>query len=324
MPILSPPTWAQNGIYTAQLDRLVLNGLLQTSGITSQGSLSVVQEAPATMNVVVNKGTAYIAGVDVSYQGWYHVFNDSNVAINIPVSNPTNPRIDLIYLKVYDQAYFGTENVIAIEIQTGTPDPSPTAPVVSGTVLPLAQVYVGAGVSTITNANITNVATVAKFRDYITQPLANPPEAWRNAQTEGIIGTNWVTTVGGGVPVYQYRLFNGCVELRGAMRAVAAIDGTGGTVVSTVLTLPSGYRPARNVMRGTLIENITNVSGTPTAGTSHTHNINETFRNVRINITTSGVVQLNVSHGTSAYRWSVPSGVWLSLTGVKFPLGLSV
>lgn len=324
MAIITPPAWAKNGTYTAQIDRLVLNGFLKTSGITSQGAYNVHQETPTTMNVVVSKGAAYINGADTTNQGWYHVFNDGDVALNIPASNATNPRIDLVYLRIYDQAYLGTVSSAVIEIQTGVPDPSPVVPVVTGTVLPLARVLVGAGVTSISNANITNIATVASFKDILTQNLALPPENWRNAETEGIIGANWTTRVTTEIPPYQYRLFNGCVEVRGAMRAVDAIDGSGGTVLSTILTLPSGYRPARNSMCKGLIENITNTSGTPTAGTSHTHVINETFRAVRVNVLTSGIVQLNVSHSTSAYRWSVPDNVWLSLNQLKFSLGLSV
>lgn len=324
MAIITPPAWAQNGTYTAQIDRLVLNGFLKTSGITSQGAYNVRQETPATMNVVVAKGAAYINGADTTNQGWYHVFNDGDVALNVPASNPTNPRIDLVYLRIYDQAYLGTESVAAIEIQTGVPDPSPVAPTVTGTVLPLARILVGAGVTTITNANITNIVTVAAFKDILTQNLALPPEAWRNAETEGIIGTNWTTRVTTEIPPFQYRLFNGCVEMRGAMRAVAAVDGSAGTVLSTIVTLPTGYRPARNTMCKALIENITNTTGAASAGTAHTHVVNETFRAIRVNVLTSGIVQLNVSHGTSAYRWSVPTNVWLSLNQIKFPLGLSL
>lgn len=323
MAILTPPAWAQNGVYTAQLDRLVLNGFLKTSGITSSGALHVRQEIPATMNVVVAAGKAYINGADTANQGWYHVFNDGDVAINVPGSNATNPRIDLVYIKIYDQAFFGTENVAAIEIQTGVPDPSPVAPTVTGTILPLAHITVGAGVTTITNANISQVAPVAVFKDTLTQQLASPPEEWRDAIAEGIVAANWTTEVLSDIPRYKYRLFNGSVEIKGASRTTAALDGSAGTVSSTIMTLPVGYRPAKSILHEAIIENVVNTSGAASAGTAHTHPIQETYRAVRVNVLTSGVVQLNVSHGTAAYRWSVNANAWLSLNQLRFPLGLS-
>lgn len=323
MAIMTPPAWAQNGIYTAQLDRLVLNGFLKTSGITSSGAFNVRQEIPSTMNVIVSAGKAYINGADTANQGWYHIFNDGDVALNIPGSNATNPRIDLVYIKIYDQAFFGTENVAAIEIKTGIPDPSPVVPTVTGTYLPLARIAVAAGATTITNANITQLAPVAVFKDALTDQLAAPPEAWRDAIAEGIVSATWSTAVSGDVPRFKYRLFNGCVELRGGGRLSTAIDGTAGSVASTILTLPVGYRPSKSILHQVIIENGVNISGAQSAGTAHTHNINETYRAARVNILTSGLVQLNISHATSAYRWSLPVNIWLSLNQMKFPLGLS-
>jgi hypothetical protein len=323
MAVISPPAWAQNGVYTAQIDRLVLDGFLKSSGITSLGSFAVAQETPASMNVVVDRGTAYVRGQETAYQGWYHILNENPVALNVPASNSTNPRIDLVYIRIHDQAYFGTENAASIQIQTGVPDPSPSVPTITGTYLPLAQIYVAAGATVITNANITSLRPVARFKDSMTQVLATPPETWRSAVAEGIIATNWNNPVSGQIGTIQYRLFNGCVEFQGGARTTAAIDGSGGSTTSTILTLPTGYRPARSCLCKVLLETATNTTGAASAGTAHTHTIPEQFRAARVNVLTSGVVQLNVSHSTSGYRWSVPANAFVMFNQVKFPLGLS-
>mgnify|MGYP001585447876 CR=1 FL=1 len=320
---MTPPAWAQNGIYTAQIDRLVLDGFLKTSGITSDGSFDVSQETPTTMNVVVAAGKAYINGADTTNQGWYHIHNDGDVALNVPGANATNPRIDLVYLKVYDQAFFGTQNLAAIELLTGIPDPSPVAPSVTGTYLPLAHIAVAAGATTITNANITSIVPVAEFRDSLTAQLEVPPEEWRDAIAVGIVAANWTTEIASDIPRIKFRLFNDCVELRGGGRSTAELDGLTGAITSTMLTLPTGYRPAKSVLHEVMIENGLKVSGAASAGTAHTHSINETYRAARVNILTSGVVQLNISHATSAYRWVLPANTWVSLNQVKIPLGLS-
>jgi len=100
------------------------------------------------MQVKVKSGIAWIKG--------HYVSNSAEVIKSIAASDPTNPRIDRVILRLS-----WTSNTITLEVLTGTPAGSPSAPALTqseGTTweISLAQVYVGAGVSTITAGNVTD------------------------------------------------------------------------------------------------------------------------------------------------------------------------
>lgn len=104
------------------------------------------------MQVKVRTGAAWIMG---------HFYeNDAEVTLSIATSNPTNPRIDRVVLRLD-----WTNNTIDLAVLTGTPAASPTPPSVtqSSTIweISLAQVYVGAAVSTIAAGNVTDERTWA-------------------------------------------------------------------------------------------------------------------------------------------------------------------
>jgi hypothetical protein len=89
--------------------------------------------------------------------GVYTSYNDAAVTASIATANATNPRIDLVCLTVNDAYYTGSTNNIVVNVVTGTPAGSPTVPSTPANSIALAQVYVGAAVTSITNSNITDV-----------------------------------------------------------------------------------------------------------------------------------------------------------------------
>lgn len=107
------------------------------------------------MQVKVKSGSAHIEG--------FYVNNSAEVIKSISTSDPTNPRIDRVILKL-DR----TANTITLEVKTGTPAGSPVAPTLTQAdptwEMTLAQVYVGAGVSTITSGNVTDERTFTSYR----------------------------------------------------------------------------------------------------------------------------------------------------------------
>jgi len=125
---------------------------LQTGVIYDWGYKLMVYANSWGMKVKVRTGAAWIMG---------HFYeSDSEVFLNIAASNPSNPRIDRVVLRLD-----WTNNTIGLAVLTGTPAPSPTPPNVTQTSviweLPLAQVYVGAAVSTITASDVTDERTFA-------------------------------------------------------------------------------------------------------------------------------------------------------------------
>lgn len=135
----------------------VRNGVLphnwDSAGCTS---LRVQQQSTATMKVDVLAGH-YVC--ERTGQGPYLAWSESAVAVDIATANATNPRIDVVYAVVYDQASIPTDPAHGpvVDVLTGSPAASPVAP----TNLPdgatkLAEVRVNAGATTITSSNITD------------------------------------------------------------------------------------------------------------------------------------------------------------------------
>lgn len=135
--------------YTEAQFNQVLARIMEKNGyVAGLGSeLAVIQHNPAGMSVDVGTGEAWINGA------WY----ENTVALQktIAAADPTNPRIDRVVLRLSWSA-----NSIILAILQGTPAGSPTAPALtqnsSTWELSLAQVLVGAGVTSILTANITD------------------------------------------------------------------------------------------------------------------------------------------------------------------------
>jgi hypothetical protein len=133
------------------------------SGVLNTGGVAVAQRgAGANMSVDVALGGMLIPGTVVTAQGFYYDNNDATVNVPISASNPSNPRNTLIIAQVRDAFYSGVNNDALLVAVDGTPAGSPADPDLNAlgytNYLVLARVVVGAGVTSITNANITNLA----------------------------------------------------------------------------------------------------------------------------------------------------------------------
>jgi hypothetical protein len=156
MAIRTPPSWLQNGSHPAENDRLTTQALWATTGIIKSTSMAVTQNSPAGMSVVVASGWAAIVGSIQSNMGTYVAYNDANNVISVNTADPTNPRIDIVCATVQDAYYTGSLNDVILQVVAGTPAGSPVAPTLPANSISLAQIAVGAGVTSITNANITD------------------------------------------------------------------------------------------------------------------------------------------------------------------------
>jgi len=113
-----------------------------------ENELEVTPNTPANMGVHVRTGRCYVQG----YYGWV----TTNEALTVPTSNATNPRID----RVVARLSVSVNQSVTFAILTGTPAASPSAPTLTRTSetyeISLAQIAVGAGVTSIVAANITD------------------------------------------------------------------------------------------------------------------------------------------------------------------------
>jgi hypothetical protein len=156
MAVRTPPSWLQNGSHPAENDRLTTQALWATTGIIKDTSLAVTQNSPAGLSVLVASGWAAIVGTTQSNMGTYVGYNDATTVLSITTANPTNPRIDLVCMTVQDAYYTGSLNDVIMQVVAGTPAATPVAPSLPANSISLATVAVGAGATSITNANITD------------------------------------------------------------------------------------------------------------------------------------------------------------------------
>jgi hypothetical protein len=156
MAVRTPPSWLQNGSHPAENDRLTTQALWATTGIIKATSLAVTQNSPAGLSVLVASGWAAVVGTTQANMGTYVGYNDATTTLSINTADPTNPRVDLVCMTVQDAYYTGSLNDVILQVVAGTPAGSPVAPALPANSITLATVAVGAGATSITNANITD------------------------------------------------------------------------------------------------------------------------------------------------------------------------
>ena len=156
MALRTPPSWLQNGSHPAENDRLSMQALWATTGIIGVNSLEVTENSPVGMSVLVDTGWAAIVGTTQANMGVYTVYNDASTALTVTTSDPTNPRIDRVVVTIQDAFYSGAFNDVIFQVIAGTPAGSPVAPATPANSISLATIAVGATVTQINTANITD------------------------------------------------------------------------------------------------------------------------------------------------------------------------
>lgn len=163
---LAQPLYGQTGSYTAQQDRLHLQGFAATSGVDTMptattGDLAVTTSGSANASVSIAAGHVWVPGS--SGQGFYYAYNDAAVALTLTANASGSTRNDLIYVLVSDpNISTGLPNVQIATI-VGTPGGGvPSLP--SSNAVPLASVAVPTGFtsgSTVAASSITDRRTKA-------------------------------------------------------------------------------------------------------------------------------------------------------------------
>lgn len=171
MTEVNPPAFLQNAgtTHTAEITREIMNVLCgggQHPASTQKAiggvnpalglTLNVSQNGSPNMSVNIGSGHALVFGTEAGKQALYSVFNDATLNKTVAASDPSLPRVDLVVARVRDSFYSGVTNAWALEVITGTPAGSPVAPATPANSLVLATIAVGAGVTSIVNANISN------------------------------------------------------------------------------------------------------------------------------------------------------------------------
>lgn len=192
MTLVSPPSWLQAGSYPAESDRLTTQALYATTGIIGSSSLAVTQNSPAGMSVRVAAGWAAIIGTTQANMGAYVAYNDAQTTLTVTTADPTNPRIDRVVVTVRDAYYTGAFNDVIFQVLAGTPAGSPTAPAVPANSISLATIAVGAGVTSILTANITDTRVAVTSNLDISSLPSQAGNAGKYLTTDGSTAS-WAT-----------------------------------------------------------------------------------------------------------------------------------
>lgn len=165
MAVQTVPYALQNASHSAALFRQSASAPFLNGGALGSVELLVTQQGSPNMSVILGAGRAKVVGTSVSPpagQSWttqamYDVLNDAAATLTIAASNPTNPRIDLVYIQVQDSFYSGAANQAIAGVVTGTPAASPSVPATPANAIAIATVAVAANATSIVNANIARV-----------------------------------------------------------------------------------------------------------------------------------------------------------------------
>ena len=179
--------------------------------------LRVSANSPANMGVRVKTGRCYVQG----YYGWV----TANEALTVPTANPTKPRID----RVVARLSVSVNQSVTFAVLTGTPATTPTPPALTRTSetyeISLARIFVGAGVTSISAANITDERT-----DATVCGVAGVKHSW--SYLNNVVIDVSGMTVDAGVndrdPVY----FNGTKWVVATSGAVGFYDQTNAAVIT--------------------------------------------------------------------------------------------
>lgn len=136
---------------------LIVTGTTLDAMGTGTGDLSV---NPGTgLSVNVRPGAAWIEG--------HYFVSDAMITKTLAAADPTNPRIDRIVVRADWVA-----NQITIEVLQGTPNATPSPPTLTQTSgtryeLPIAQVRVNAGATSIATTDITDERVISSWAGYL-------------------------------------------------------------------------------------------------------------------------------------------------------------
>lgn len=163
MAIINPTSFlgaAGNAYPAARLRRVMqtLNG--DREGVIEPDGLTVTATSPASMNIQVAAGRAWVTGDAITRQGSYLVENDAAVTVGpLGAAHATLHRIDLVVLRVRDAAPDGGSDTVdeaRLEVVQGSPAGSPVPPLVPGSAIPLAEIRIDAGVTSIAAGKVTD------------------------------------------------------------------------------------------------------------------------------------------------------------------------
>lgn len=287
---LEHPLWAQELTYPARLDRQLIMAAFDLEGVV-QGLRVTQRGAGANMSVDIASGTCIIDGDDQAFQGSYLGQSSATVNVTIGAAPGSNSRIDLIVARVYDpNAGSGSSAIFTFEAIAGSVSGSPVAPALPNTAIPIAQVLVTNGDTSVVNAAITDARTPARARGAVPTGTiqafagATVPDGWFLCNGQAISRTTYWqlfraigTTYGTGDGSTTFNV----PDLRG--RALFGLDNMGGSdagriSVANTLGTTDGAETF-NLVEGNVPSHTHTINhahtGSTASSSAHTHSVTD-------------------------------------------------
>ena len=278
MALFPRPILTDGATHSAQQFRMLVRDLARgAEGITQGTDLKVTQLGTPGTSVQVSDGSGVVRGRVNTFQGTYSVCNigATNVAI---AATGGSPRSDMVILRVEDPEYEGVINpasgeVAYFDVISNVSSSATTIPD-GRTGIPLARIDIPASTSTITNAYIKDIRTIAnprRERRVWTQAVTTTSTELGASTTYAYFSTaagwnipipTWASTAtiivtGSSLKLNANPFYGGFRAAFGASLTVqnVTIDDQGSgtrrtqTVAADTLTIPDAYRGTTQLLR---------------------------------------------------------------------------
>lgn len=168
MALFPRPILTNGATHSAQQFRMLVRDLANgAEGITQGDDLKVTQRSTPGGGITVGDGSGVIRGRANTFQGSYAACNIGSVNVDIAATSGTG-RSDMVILRIEDPEYEGslnpeTDEIAYFQVISNVSSSATTIPD-GRTGIPLARIDIPASTSTITNAMITDLRSVANPR----------------------------------------------------------------------------------------------------------------------------------------------------------------
>ena len=133
--------------YAYQADLEPAGADLVRPGLLASGAAMADLVKVTALQAKITPFQAFVSGAGPTQPG-YIVTNDEDTYLTFGAGSGTDPRIDLVVVRVRDDVHDGSGvQAGTVEVLAGTPAPSPVAPAVPTTAIPLWQVLVPGSVT---------------------------------------------------------------------------------------------------------------------------------------------------------------------------------
>jgi hypothetical protein len=216
----NPPLYMLNTTYQAADFRAALCAAWLSAGVIRASSTSLKATQLGTPALAVQVAAGYAVLTDNRGAAGSNMFlagtGASQTQVALATADATNPRIDLIVIRVRNTEFGDGSTAGSLEAITGTPAVSPAAPATPNGCVALATVAVGANATQILTVNITDARTYAVPVSAGVVPrgsTANRPATggttdaviYQNTDSNSLEfwnGSAWTAVGGGGTTMY--------------------------------------------------------------------------------------------------------------------------